>query len=224
MGDRSLHNEFIDQYKPFIAKHVSSVCKRYVDRTIDDEYSVGLIAFDEAIQQYAPDKGSSFLSFASLVIRRRVIDYIRQESKRQVATSLDHNEDLHENLENYAEVSASLDVFQEEIEISYRKEELLHFQERLKEFGITFSHLQKECPKHRDARENMAKVARVIIENEEVKAQLLEKKRLPIKPLLNDVDVSRKTLERNRKYLIALAIILLEDYVYIRDYVREWLK
>ena len=29
-GDLTLHNELIDSYKPFIAKTVSSVCKRYI--------------------------------------------------------------------------------------------------------------------------------------------------------------------------------------------------
>ena len=47
-GDTTLQNELIHSYKPFVAKTVSSVCKRYIHES-DDEFSIGLIAFNEAI-------------------------------------------------------------------------------------------------------------------------------------------------------------------------------
>ncbi|MGO4886949.1 RNA polymerase sigma factor SigI [Anaerobacillus sp. MEB173] len=223
-GDTSLHNELINQYKPFIRTTVSKVCKRYIDVAIDDEYSIGLIAFDEAIQKYSTEKGSSFLSFASLVIRRRVIDYIRYESRRKVNFSLDQTTEDGDNLDNLAEVAASVKSHKADVEDEYRREEILHFRDRLQEFKISFSELPEQSPKHKDARENMIQVAKTIIEHEEIKKQMLEKKKLPIKQLSEHVTVSRKTLERNRKYIIALTIVLLEDYLYIKEYLKEWLN
>ncbi|MCY7790224.1 RNA polymerase subunit sigma, partial [Bacillus haynesii] len=38
-GNQQLQNELIDQYKPFVAKTVSSVCKRYIDEKVD-EFSI----------------------------------------------------------------------------------------------------------------------------------------------------------------------------------------
>ena len=81
-GDQVLLNEIIASYKPFIAKTVSSVCKRYIHAT-DDEFSIGLIAFNEAIEKYLPERGRSLLSFAEVLIKRRVIDYIRKQTKSQ---------------------------------------------------------------------------------------------------------------------------------------------
>jgi RNA polymerase sigma factor len=49
---------------------------------------------------------------------------------------------------------------------------------------------------------------------------LITKRMLPIKELLDMVDVSRKTLERNRKFLIAMALILNGPYPYLRDYLQ----
>jgi RNA polymerase sigma factor len=49
---------------------------------------------------------------------------------------------------------------------------------------------------------------------------LLNKKQLPIKELLERVEVSRKTLERNRKFLIAIALIYQGPYPYLRDYLQ----
>ena len=56
-GDIELRNELLKQYKPFIKKSVSSVCKRYIRET-DDEFSIGLIAFNDAIDRFSPDKGA----------------------------------------------------------------------------------------------------------------------------------------------------------------------
>ena len=46
---------FIVQYQPFIRKSISSVCRRYITEQ-DDEYSIGLFAFNEAIEQYSYKK------------------------------------------------------------------------------------------------------------------------------------------------------------------------
>lgn len=46
-----------------------------------DEFSIGLQAFNEALDAYQSDKGASFLYFAKMVINRRVIDYIRKNKK-----------------------------------------------------------------------------------------------------------------------------------------------
>jgi RNA polymerase sigma factor len=43
---------------------------------------------------------------------------------------------------------------------------------------------------------------------------------LPIKELLEVAEVSRKTLERNRKYIIAVAIIHNGPYPYLREYLQ----
>ena len=81
-GEQYLLDEIIHAYKPFIAKTVSSVCRRYIYET-DDEFSIGLIAFNEAIEKYSTERGSSLLSFSEVIIKRRVIDYIRKQSKNQ---------------------------------------------------------------------------------------------------------------------------------------------
>ena len=48
-GDQHVQNYLLKTYHPFIAKCVSEVCKRYIDPKRDDEFSIGLSAFNEAI-------------------------------------------------------------------------------------------------------------------------------------------------------------------------------
>ncbi len=220
MGDSALQEELIDSYKPFIAKTVSTVCKRYIHES-DDEFSIGLIAFNEAIQKYSSEKGNSLLSFAEVMIKRRVIDYIRQQSRNQTISfhiASDPNEE--ETQRSSIEDEISLDDFKKKTEQELRREEILQFKAVLKDFELSFEDLLEQSPKHADARKNAMLIAKAMVENEELKQLLLEKRRLPIKQLEGMVDVSRKTIERNRKYIIAIALILTGDYIYLKDYIK----
>jgi RNA polymerase sigma factor len=217
-GDQALQDELIRQYKPFIAKTVSGVCKRYINDQ-DDEFSIGLIAFHEAIEKYSTEKGSSLLSFAELIIKRRVIDFIRKESRQQTV-KLDKNSEDEDTIQSKYEVDVSIDDYQKKLEQEHRRDEITHYQSVLRQFDLSFQDLVDNSPKHADARENAMKVASTVIQNNEFKRTLFDKKRLPIKDLEKHVQVSRKTIERNRKYIIAVCIIMASDYVYLKEYVK----
>ncbi|WP_102271697.1 RNA polymerase sigma factor SigI [Cytobacillus massiliigabonensis] len=225
-GDAGLQNEIIDSYKPFIAKTVSSVCKRYIHES-DDEFSIGLIAFNEAIQKYSSEKGSSLISFAEVLIKRRVIDYIRQQAKYQ-NLSVDFTYGFIDDDEQQAgmivENERSIEEFRKKTDEQLRREEIIQFTALLREFELSFQELLEQSPKHADARKNAMIVAKKLTEDEELKRILLDKKRLPIKQLEKEVSISRKTIERNRKYIIAIALILIGDYVYLKDYIKGVLE
>ncbi|MBO9129741.1 RNA polymerase sigma-I factor [Bacillus sp. 165] len=201
------------KYKPFIKKTVSSVCNRYIYEQ-DDEFSIGLLAFHEAVERYSYKKGASFLSFAALLIKRDVIDYLRKEMRHNLVFLKE------EQQEEVEEMKVSLTEYLKEMENTERKEEILHFQTVLKSFRITFQDLVKESPKHRDSRASMMEVAVQISQREELINELFQKKKLPLKQIEDMVRVSRKTLERHRKYIIAMCIILTNDYVYIKEYIK----
>jgi RNA polymerase sigma factor len=223
-GNRTLLNEMIDDYKPFIAKTVSSVCKRYIYET-DDEFSIGLIAFNEAIEKYSPEKGSSLLSFSEVLIKRRVIDYIRKQSKNQhVSMDLTYSSLEEESPGMVIINELSLEDYKKNSDADLRKEEISQFQTLLASFELNFHDLVENSPKHSDARTNAIMIAKVLVDNKELKNFLFEKKRLPIKELEKMVDVSRKTIERNRKYIIAIALILSSDYLYMKDYLKGVLE
>ncbi len=205
--------ELIGQYKSFIRKTVSSVCKRYIHEQ-DDEFSIGLLAFDEAIEKYSYKKGASFLSFAALLIKRDVIDYLRKETRHNLVFLKE------EQQEEVMEMKAALTEYLKEMENAERKEEIFHFQEVLKSFRITFQDLVKESPKHRDTRAAMMEVAKIVSAKEELINELFQKKKLPLKQIEDIVQVSRKTLERHRKYIIAMCLIFTNDYTYIKEYIK----
>jgi RNA polymerase sigma factor len=204
---------FIVQYQPFIRKSVSSVCRRYITEQ-DDEYSIGLFAFNQAIEQYSYTKGKSFLSFAELLIKRDVIDYMRKEFRHNLVFLKEDQQ------EETLEMQVSLTEYIKEMENSNRKEEILHFQKVLAEFKISFADLVKDSPKHRDTREHLIEIAKILTKEEKMVEELFQKKKIPLKQLEQKVRASRKTLERHRKYIIAMCIILINNYVYIQEYIR----
>ncbi|MDL4840425.1 RNA polymerase sigma-I factor [Aquibacillus rhizosphaerae] len=218
-GDHEIQNYLLKIYQPFIAKNVSQVCKRYISPTRDDEFSVGLSAFNEAMNSYSFDRGSSFLSFASLVIKRKVIDYIRKESNKYATLSLDESND-EEQMENPTQIKAATNLYQYENDQWHRKAEIVQLSNQLKEYKISFEELTIISPKHNDARASAIKVARVLYDDEQLRDYVIKKKKVPIKLLVNLVNVSKKTLERNRKYILVIFIILSGDYVYLKDYLK----
>lgn len=223
-GDLTLQNELIDSYKPFIAKTVSSVCKRYIHES-DDEFSIGLIAFNEAIQKYHSEKGNSLLSFSEVLIKRRVIDYIRSQPKdKSLSLDIGHYDDEMDRESTSIDAMLSIENYKKKKDEELRREEILQFTSVIQQFDLSLKDLLEHSPKHADARKNAMLVAKMIAENEQLKNILLNKRRLPIKQLESHVSISRKTIERNRKYIIAISLILIGDYVYLKDYIRGVLE
>jgi RNA polymerase sigma factor len=221
-GDERLRHDLLKDYYPFMVKTASKVCKKYIDIRQDDEFSIALSAFNEALDHYSPKESRSFLSFAEMVIQRRLIDYIRREQRfqKQLPLSSFEIEDEEEHYLNPVEVEESLRLFEQEQQGIARRTEIKLYARHLKEFGISLQELVRLSPKHQDSRQLLFEVAHILASNQELVAQLLEKKTLPIKDLLKVVKVSRKTLERHRKYIISMALILIFDYPYLREYLE----
>ncbi len=72
--------------------------------------------------------------------------------------------------------------------------------------GLSFRELSTVSPKHEDARQGAISIAKIVMNDEALKEVLFTTKRLPIKRLESKVQVSRKTIERNRKYIIAICV------------------
>ena len=220
-GDEEARNKILRDYIPFVAKSASQATGRYIRRGQDDEFSVALTAFNEAIERYDLDRGTSFLAFADTVIKRRLIDYFRskQANQRDLPFSDFEVEDEEANIINYVEVQKSVEQHQKQLETESRRDEILRFTTMLMDFEISMEELVDISPKHQDARENAMEVAKALVSQPEMRDYLLSKKALPLKALMNHVAVSRKTIERQRKYIIAVSLILIGDFDMLQDYI-----
>jgi len=216
-GDQNLLEKLIDDYRPFIMKTVAQFCKRMLVWGHDDELSIGLIAFDSAVNTYDPDKNIPFQSYCRVVIVNRLKDYARMQVKYE---NLIHLGD--EDLNTYFEGQIAHEDYLNKAIEAERREEMEHLENLLAEYAIGFEDLVDVSPKHRDSRQTLLEVARNIVQNEELWKILKNKKQLPLNELERLCGVKRKTLERGRKFIIASAVLMyhMDQFIYLGSYIN----
>lgn len=219
-GEKQAREELLRQYTPLVLRVGSQVSGRYLQVGRDEEVSVGLLALNEAIDRFDPERGASFIPFAEMVIKRRLIDfYRRQKGQAEIPLSEFETEDDEGNVLQSVERKEATERYSQQAEAEDRKAEIIRYSKRLEEYGIRFSELAEICPKHEDARDRAIEAARMVARNSLYSQHLQTKRELPLKQLEEQVGVSRKTLERQRKYIIAVALIMLEDFYFLKQYV-----
>lgn len=218
-GDKQAREDLISKYTPLVLRVGSQVSGRYLTVGRDDEVSIGLMALNEAIDRFDPTRGASFISFAELVIKRRLVDHYRRQKQSEIPLSELETEDDEGNPLDTVERRQAMEEHARRLESEERKHEIARYAKRLAEFGIKFSELVDVSPKHEDARERALEAARLVATQPLLAQHMLAKRELPLKQLEERVGVSRKTLERQRKFIIAVALIILEDFYHLRQYI-----
>lgn len=193
--------ELLKSYQPFIRKVVYDTCQKYVEWGKDEELSIGLIAFEEAISRYEPDKGT-FLTLARQVIKSRVIDYLRKENKH-----------------NYLNIDEVKDVFTVD-SINPIAEEIEILQNYLSLYNVSFDCLPDISPVKRVLRDEMKLVAKTIASTETLLNHVLEKQQLPVKAIAKETNISFKKIERNRIYIITMTLIWHLDLPILQEYIK----
>ena len=99
----------------FIRSIASKATGRFITES-DDERFVALIAFHEAVRSYDDSKGS-FRSFAALVIKRRLVDYMASQARHQLEIYVEP-ESMDGNVEEETASPFQLEVRSKSAEIS----------------------------------------------------------------------------------------------------------
>ena len=216
--DPEAADALIRQYMGFICAETAKFIKRAPIDGQDEELSIAMLAFYEAILGYEQNRGA-FLSYASRGIRNRMIDHYRKEKKHAKVIS------LHAPLQDEDDDISKLDRLEDpknEIEASHRRaaarEEIEEFERQLGEFGITFSEVADNCPRQGRTLASCQKVLAAAKLHPEIFDILLESKKLPISSLAEKSGTDKKTLERHRKYLIAVLLAFTNGYEIIRGH------
>ncbi|MDW7650810.1 MAG: RNA polymerase sigma-I factor [Bacillota bacterium] len=221
-GNDQSREALLETYQPYIYKTASRCCKQFLQQGVDEELSVALLAFNEAIDSYRPKQGAGFLSFARLVIERRLADFFRKNAslQREIPFSSFAEEEEAGTAANKIERDTATQEYSELEARRDRQEEILYFRELLWQYRITLSELVRISPKHADARKRAMQAARIIAGDQQLLDYFKTRSELPLKALENKLAVSRKTLERQRKYIISLLLVYIEDLPHIREYLK----
>ncbi len=212
VGDEKILEQFILQEMPYIRACAGKTLSKHINSGSEEEL-LALEAFVEAVQSYSFDKGS-FLSFAKLVIRRRLIDGLRKEKQTEHIVPMNPSDIIINKDRNDAEQLSGNENFEEKI-----ADEIGMLGESLKKYGFSFFDLAACSPKAKKTKESCKEVVIYITDNDLIFCEMANSGLLPLKNIEKNTGVPRKILERHRKYIIAVTEILKGDYPCLTPYV-----
>ena len=211
-SDPDTADSLISQYMGFIRAEA----KKLSFGDGEDELSIAMLAFYEAVLGYERTRGS-FLGFAARVIRSRLIDYHRAESRHRGHGSL--NERAGEDGSELLELLPDTRDGMEELTVrEAARDEIEEFSRALAAFGITFSDVADNCPKQERTLRACLDALGYARSRPELLAAVEKSGKLPVAELASGAGVERKTLERHRRYLVAMLLAFTNGFEIIRGH------
>lgn len=223
--DEGKMDELLRQSRRFILGCASKTARRFVTES-DDEWSIALIAFHEAVQTFDESRGA-FKPFAALVIRRRLMDYFDRESRksRELGADLASGELADAESATAVQLEAQRVIVERSTELASTKEalrdEIEAMQQILRGYGFSFYDIADCSPRAQKTKKSCLAVVRALAGDGALMQRLRKTGSLPSKELCARCGVSPKLLEKHRRYIIAAAEILFGDYPYLGDYLRD---
>ena len=202
--DSLLRDSFIKEHFPFIIYTTSSAIGRYISIENDEEFSIALEAFNSAIDSYKPDQ-SKFETYATTVIKNKLIDYHRGQKKHYGHEALDD------------EIPAPMkddDLRLEIVELSHQ----------LKKFDLSFDDLVEISPRHYDTRVRAIGVGIEVSKIKRIMDEIYRTFKLPVSEILKVVKSTRRFVYLHRQYILTVTIIFHEELSSLQSWILETLK
>lgn len=213
--DEAYCDLFIKRYMPFIKSETAKFLNRKVREDQDDELSIAMFAFYEAIKGYDENRGS-FIGLAKMVIKNRLIDYARKEQRHEDVSSLDAPMGSEGDTTMLDTLVEERDQMGEKIEAQSVKEEIIHFSKLLAKYDLTLSEVADQCPKQDRSLQACHEALAYAKTNVKILDKVEKTGKLPITELARATGVSKKTLERHRKYMVAIILAYTNGFDAIR--------
>lgn len=212
---------FIEAYQPFILRTASG-CAGFTVTRSDDEFSIALLAFYEAVRHFNPDAGS-FGSFAALVIRHRLADYYR--AQRHFAPEIPLSPRAFDGTVDRDESDVSFQIAVSDALSQNRSEtamwEIEAANQQLYPYGFCLADLSACVPHAERPRRDCAKAIAVVLQCPNLFAELKRLQRLPVKRLARTSHVRQSVIERHRRYIIAAVLLLSGDFPKLCTYLQD---
>ncbi len=209
-------DELIGQYMPFIRAEAGKVSGR-ICTDGDDELSIAMFAFYEAIVSYEQGRGA-FLKLAARAIKNRLIDNRRKQRRHDGLVPLDAPAGDEDGRSLADMVPAGKNELAERQEREAARQEIEHFSVQLAGFGLALADISDNCPKQERTLAACMRVLDYAREHTEMIERLLNTGKLPVAQLSEGSGVDKKTIERHRKYLVAVLLAYTNGFEIIRGH------
>ena len=160
------------------------------------------------------------MSYASMLIRSRIIDHKRKETKHEGQLSI-YAEEGEEGRLIMDELSDERDHIDEHIGLEATKQEIEELTRVLARAGVTFSDVADNCPRQQRTFSACMRAIRCGADDGELLDEIERTCRLPLKRISELSGVERKTIERHRRYIIAMLLIHTNGYEIVRGHLRH---
>jgi len=212
--DASSHDrdQMIEKYRPFIVKQVSLALGRYLSSDQEDAFIIGMEAFNESIDKYDADKGS-FVNFASIVIRSRILDHLRREQRYMAHEILEEpsHQVFTQSVSPSPEDESGFDAVKEEIE---------RFKIELETYDIKIPSLIQSAPRHTKTRREMIHLSHLIATDDLMMTTIKTKRHLPMLEITLKYGTTKKVLKTHRDFILACTIIFSEKLTTMMSYLQ----
>ena len=218
--DPEAADALIGQYTGFIRSETAKLTRAARPDGYEDELSIAMLAFYEAILGYEKSRGA-FLPYAARAIRNRLIDHYRAEKRHEGLVSLHAPAGDGEDQTLLDTLPDSRDEIGDYEARSASQREIREFGAQLERLGISFSDVADNCPRQERTLAACRRVLDHARSHPELLDRLVETGRLPMNELAAGAGVEKKTMERHRKYLVAILLAFTNGYEIIRGHLCQ---
>ena len=209
--------DLLRENDPFIIREASKAAGKIITRS-DEEYSIALAAFWEAIRTHDPEKGS-LQAYGAVVIRHRIVDYYRSQKKYASEMAVEPAVFGGETVEGVEGIQQAVEKAQADNQPDTGlTEEIAALSQELKRYGISFFDLPDQCPKAAKTRKVCKRAAKFVAFTQRHLEKLRKTLKLPAAEMEKGVPIARKLLDKFRKYIIASTEIMAGDFPGLQEY------
>ena len=212
-GNQEMRNILIKQYLPFIVKTTSYHLNQYIEVENNDELTIAMIAFDEAITKYDVTKGG-FISFAQKLIKNKLIDYQRTGDKELIVSYDDPHNTIGAHIADTKNTETNI----------VEKDELNAYELSLNRFGLSYENLIEHSPKHKKTRITAMSLGKKSSKEQLIVDKLYATKRLPITKVATKFRTTIKIIKRSKALITSVIIAYTEKFETITNWINRALK
>lgn len=161
-GDTAAREDLLEISRLFILKAACRYSFKRLEWGRDEELSIALIAFNEAIDKYRQALGEyqekrklPIAAFARRLIKYRLIDFFRHESRLNKIG-------LKDEVQSIEEDRMAMEKYSEEVAVSNCQEEIAQYETLLAGYGLNLMELARATPKRKQVRRNFIQVASLL--------------------------------------------------------------
>lgn len=214
--DNAALDALIADYQPFIRQEAQKVAVAGLE--LEDRLSIAALVFMQCVRQYSPERGG-FIGYAATCIRNRLLDEGRKGSRQAAVIPLFQDDAAGEV--SPAEQAYVMEAYDRGQERQSLADEMDALSEALGGHGLSLSMLETVCPRQKRSRTQCAQLAHAVAADALLRDAFGRTGRLPQAELAVRFRISPKTIEKHRRYIVALVVILLGDYPGIRSFLPQ---